>query len=75
MCVPEQKAIANQGVVWRPDDTVDPVPAQPDLDIYRPDVLKVIEDTIAQFDEKLRELSLDIHGAQGCHYTANHPDS
>jgi hypothetical protein len=31
-------------------------------DIYRPEVMKTIEDTLDELDSELRDLSLKIHG-------------
>jgi len=48
-------------VVWRPDTD----PTKPTLlpgDVYRPDILAVIEQTIDSLRPQLRELSDKIHG-------------
>jgi len=47
--------------VWRPEDPGKPTPVQPSNDIYRPDILKVIETRITELDGELRALSVDIH--------------
>lgn len=49
--------------VWRPTDVTKPAPATPNpTGIYRPDILETIETKIAELDNELRELSLDIRG-------------
>ncbi|EGO26698.1 hypothetical protein SERLADRAFT_436510 [Serpula lacrymans var. lacrymans S7.9] len=48
-------------IIWRPED--DPL-VRPPLekgDVYRPDILKIVEATIDGMSEDLRNLSLDIH--------------
>ena len=48
-------------VIWRPD--TDPIkPPRLPGDIYRPDILAVIERTIDSLRPQLRELSDKIHG-------------
>ncbi len=48
--------------VWREGDKDTAKPDRPGTSIYRPDILKAIEKRIAELDNELRELSLDIHG-------------
>jgi hypothetical protein len=49
--------------VWRPDDNVTPVPKDPHPErLYKPEVLKTIEEAIFGLSDELRSLSLDIHG-------------
>jgi hypothetical protein len=49
--------------VWRPEDKRIPAPQDPHPErLYKPDVLKTIEETIRDYSDKLRTLSLDIHG-------------
>ena len=50
----------SKSVYWRPGDDVKP--GGSGADIYRPDVLKTIEEHIDKLDAELRELSLDIYG-------------
>lgn len=57
-----QFATQNAGPVWRPNDGLKATPSRPDIEIYRPDILQSIEETIKDLDVELRELSLDIHG-------------
>ncbi|KAI0090619.1 hypothetical protein BDY19DRAFT_722729 [Irpex rosettiformis] len=45
---------------WRPDDVVKGLSGT-NSPIYRPDVFAIIEKRIAELDEELRKLSLDIH--------------
>ncbi|KAF8916653.1 hypothetical protein CPB85DRAFT_1431973 [Mucidula mucida] len=47
--------------VWREGDKDTAKPDRPGTSIYRPDILKAIEKRIAELDNELRELSLDIH--------------
>ncbi|KAF9029524.1 hypothetical protein BDZ89DRAFT_1112567 [Hymenopellis radicata] len=47
--------------VWREGDKDIAKPERPGTSIYRPDILKAIEKRIAELDNELRELSLDIH--------------
>ncbi|KAG6860241.1 hypothetical protein C0995_013787 [Termitomyces sp. Mi166 len=56
-----QLATQNTGPVWRPSDNVKPTPSRPNADIYRPDILQNIEETLKELDGELRALSLDIH--------------
>ncbi|KAF8651175.1 hypothetical protein AX16_004830 [Volvariella volvacea WC 439] len=54
--------MASDSILWRPEDTTPPVPAQPNGEpFYRPDVLETIEAKIHDLDAELRALSLDIH--------------
>lgn len=56
--------------VWRPNTN----PVKPPLlagDVYRPDILTVIEQTIDSLRPQLRELSDKIHGK---HFTMRHPE-
>jgi len=48
-------------IVWRPSDTSRAKPDDPDNPIFRPDLLKTVEDAIGQLSQELRSLSLDIH--------------
>jgi len=48
-------------VVWRPDTDPDKPTLLPG-DVYRPDILAVIEQTIDSLRPQLRELSDKIHG-------------
>lgn len=48
--------------VWRPEDTVPPVPETPGSEIFRPDILDEIEKKIEAMSKELNALSLDIHG-------------
>ncbi|KIK68290.1 hypothetical protein GYMLUDRAFT_256038 [Collybiopsis luxurians FD-317 M1] len=50
-----------KSVVWRPEDTSPPTPETPGSDIFRPDILDVIEKRIEEMSKELNELSLDIH--------------
>ncbi|KAG6823370.1 hypothetical protein H0H93_003763 [Arthromyces matolae] len=54
---------ASSGEVWRPDDGAKPTPSLPEnaANIYRPDILQHIEETLKELDGELRELSLNIH--------------
>ncbi|KAG6827534.1 hypothetical protein H0H92_011413, partial [Tricholoma furcatifolium] len=54
---------ASNGPVWAPNDGTKPTPSQPNRasDLYRPDILQHIEETLRDIDGELRELSLDIH--------------
>jgi hypothetical protein len=53
----------NSAAVWRPDDKAMPAPQDPRPErLYKPEVLKTIDDTINGLSEELRALSLDIHG-------------
>ncbi|KAJ3880761.1 hypothetical protein F5051DRAFT_149379 [Lentinula edodes] len=47
--------------VWRPEDTVPPVPETPGSEIFRPDILDEIEKKIEEMSKELNVLSLDIH--------------
>jgi hypothetical protein len=48
---------------WRPEDKWTPAPQDPHPErIYKPEVLKTIDETIHGFSDELRALSLDIHG-------------
>jgi hypothetical protein len=49
--------------VWRSEDKRIPAPRDPCAErLYMPHVLKTIEETIEDYSDKLRILSLDIHG-------------
>ena len=48
-------------VVWRPDTDQSRPPLIPG-DVYRPDILAVIDQTIDSLRPQLRELSDKIHG-------------
>lgn len=54
--------IGQADVLWRPEDDYKVKPTLEEGDIYRPDILKVVETAIDNLSGKLRELSLDIHG-------------
>ncbi|KAF5392809.1 hypothetical protein D9757_000839 [Collybiopsis confluens] len=47
--------------VWRPTDTIPPAPETPGSEIFRPDILNVIEKKIEGISKELNDLSLDIH--------------
>lgn len=53
--------IGQADVLWRPEDDYKVKPTLEEGDIYRPDILKVVETAIDSLSGKLRELSLDIH--------------
>ncbi|KAL0961090.1 hypothetical protein HGRIS_006072 [Hohenbuehelia grisea] len=56
--------VQSPGQVWRVSDNEERVSsdAQPDTSrLYRPDVLETIQERLAEMDEELRALSLDIH--------------
>lgn len=57
-------------VVWRPDTDPTKPPLLPG-DVYRPDILAVIEQTIDSLRPQLRELSDKIHGKG---LTTRHPE-
>jgi hypothetical protein len=44
-----------------PGERKDPSPRKADVDLYRPEFLSTIEETIHSLDSELRALSLDIH--------------
>ena len=47
-------------IIWKPgDQTTRSTPLEGE--VYRPDVLEVIEKAIKELSPELRELSLDIH--------------
>ncbi|KAH7911494.1 hypothetical protein BJ138DRAFT_1135350 [Hygrophoropsis aurantiaca] len=48
-------------IVWRPEDDPDIRPPLEEGEVYRPDILTVIEDAIDGLSDDLRNLSLDIH--------------
>ncbi|KAG2130100.1 hypothetical protein BD769DRAFT_1627921 [Suillus cothurnatus] len=48
-------------VVWRPEDDSKIRPPLQEGQVYRPDILNVIETTLDGLSEELRALSLDIH--------------
>lgn len=53
----------NDAVLWHRDDKATPAPQDPHPErLYKPEVLKTIDDTINGLSEELRALSLDIHG-------------
>ncbi|KAG5731870.1 Peptidase M20 domain-containing protein 2, partial [Termitomyces sp. T112] len=58
-----QHTTKNYEPIWRPDDGSKPIPSRPDNapNIYRPDILQNIEETLRDLDGELRELSLDVH--------------
>ncbi|KAF8892888.1 hypothetical protein BD779DRAFT_1507551 [Infundibulicybe gibba] len=62
------------GPIWRPGDKERPSPANPDgaKNLYRPDILEVIESKIAELDAELRALSLDIHAHPELGYEEHH---
>ncbi|KAJ7481495.1 hypothetical protein FB451DRAFT_1236201 [Mycena latifolia] len=71
MCTQHSQAPASPGTVWRPEDTVPPAPVRPDT-VYREDILKTIEETIAALDGELRKLSLDLHDHPELAYEERH---
>lgn len=53
--------------VWHPDDKAAPAPQDPHPELlYKPEVLKTIDETINGLSNELRALSLDIHGMRVC---------
>ena len=58
-------ASAHGDDIWRQDVDAPPVyrPSAGTDDVYRPEVMKTIENTLDELDPVLRELSLKIHGA------------
>jgi hypothetical protein len=50
------------GIVWRPEDDPKIRPPLHKGEVYRPDILNVIETSIDGLSGELRALSLDIHG-------------
>ncbi|EGO26697.1 hypothetical protein SERLADRAFT_436509 [Serpula lacrymans var. lacrymans S7.9] len=48
-------------IIWRPDDDHTIRPPRKEGEVYRPDILEVIESTIDGLSGELRKLSLDIH--------------
>jgi hypothetical protein len=49
--------------VWRPEDKANPAPQDPHPErIFKPEVLKTIEERINELSDELKSLSLDIHG-------------
>jgi hypothetical protein len=50
------------GTVWRPEDDPKIRPPLHVGEVYRPDILSVIESSIDGLSEELRALSLNIHG-------------
>ncbi|KAG2136021.1 hypothetical protein DEU56DRAFT_806055 [Suillus clintonianus] len=49
-------------IVWRPEDDPDIRPPKQEGQVYRPDMLNVIDTTLDGLSSELRALSLDIHG-------------
>lgn len=49
-------------VLWRPEDDYKVKPTLEEGDIYRPDILAVVDTAIDSLSADLRELNLDIHG-------------
>ncbi|KAG2142393.1 hypothetical protein DEU56DRAFT_911095 [Suillus clintonianus] len=49
-------------IVWRPEDDPNIRPPIQEGQVYRPDILNVIETTLDGLSRELRALSLDIHG-------------
>jgi hypothetical protein len=49
-------------VVWRPEDDPKIRPPPQEGQVYRPDILDIIETTLDGLSRELRALSLDIHG-------------
>ncbi|KAJ7084014.1 hypothetical protein B0H15DRAFT_849748 [Mycena belliarum] len=64
-------SLASPGTVWRPDDTTPSVPACPGT-VYREDILRTIEETIAALDGELRQLSMEIHDHPELAYQERH---
>lgn len=64
---PQPQQTWDNSKVWRPDDNVTPVPRDLDPErLYKPEVLKTIEEAIFGLSEELRALSLDIHSKFRC---------
>ncbi|ESK85339.1 aminoacylase 1-like protein 2 [Moniliophthora roreri MCA 2997] len=67
MCLPADSTPANpskndwNNILWRPDDDLTVLPANPNGDIWHPEYLDVIEKAIDAASQGLRKLSLDIH--------------
>ncbi|PFH51126.1 hypothetical protein AMATHDRAFT_59581 [Amanita thiersii Skay4041] len=60
-------------IPWRPEDTGKPVPAKPNSsELFRPDILEFIDQTIKQLSQELRTLSLDIHSHPELRYEEYH---
>ncbi|OJA16516.1 hypothetical protein AZE42_00617 [Rhizopogon vesiculosus] len=55
-------AIAQADVLWRPEDDYRVKPTLEEGDVYRPDILAVINAAVDSLSRDLRELNLDIHG-------------
>lgn len=55
-----QYPVAMSSVIWELGDQKTRPPLL-DGDVYRPDILEIIEKTIDELSPALRELSLDIH--------------
>jgi hypothetical protein len=55
-------AQANNHVLWRPEDDYKVKPTLEEGDIYRPDILAVVDTAIDSLSSDLRELNLDVHG-------------
>ena len=57
-------AIETTDVIWRPGDKI---PAEGSgKEIYRPEIFQTIDTSIDDLDEKLRALSVEIHGKYKC---------
>lgn len=54
-------AQANNHVLWRPEDDYKVEPTLEEGDVYRPDILEVVDTAIDSLSSDLRELNLDIH--------------
>ncbi|OAX43728.1 hypothetical protein K503DRAFT_65789 [Rhizopogon vinicolor AM-OR11-026] len=54
-------AIAQAEVLWRPEDDYRVKPTLEEGDVYRPDILAVIDAAVDSLSIDLRELNLDIH--------------
>jgi hypothetical protein len=50
------------GIDWRPEDDPKIRPPLHEGEVYRPDILNIIETSIDGLNIELRALSLDIHG-------------
>ncbi|OJA16528.1 hypothetical protein AZE42_00615 [Rhizopogon vesiculosus] len=54
-------AMAQAEVLWRPEDDYRVKPTLEEGDVYRPDILAVIDAAVDSLSSDLRELNLDIH--------------
>jgi len=54
--------VVSTDVLWRPEDDHRAQPTLKEGDVYRPDIVAVVDAAVDSLSNDLRQLNLDIHG-------------